>query len=89
MIEILKMASGENVLATRVFDNGDSYQLQQPISVKLEPNGQLMMLPWPEFNKEALFAVEVSKQHVVYVGVAEDIIEDEYNKRLAPMEGPQ
>ena len=89
MVEIIKLISGENIVATRVYDNGDTYQLQQPISVKLELNGQLLMLPWPEFNKEPLFAVEIPRDSVIYIGVAEEIIEDEYNKRIEPPQGTE
>lgn len=84
-IKLIRMSSGEDVLAEVVNQDDDSIVLMNPIVAVPAGNGQIGFAPWSPFLGKDMEPLAVSRQFVVWVTNVSSNVEDEYKKMFSDL----
>ena len=87
-VKLIRMWSGEDVVADVVKETDDSVTIVNPIVAV--PSGQenIAFAPWSPIIKGDNTQIEVTKKYVVYISETQDEIIDQYNQMYAPVATP-
>ena len=86
-VKLIRMWSGEDVIADIVEDTNDSIVITDPIvAVPSQTQGQIAFAPWsPLLQKDK---IEVTKKYIVYEGNPQDEIIEQYNTMFGKISQP-
>ena len=86
-VKLIRMWSGEDVIADIVEDNSDSIVITDPIVAVPSPQqGNIAFAPWsPLLQKDK---IEVTKKYVVYEGNPQEDIIEQYNTMFSKISTP-
>ena len=86
-VKLIRMWSGEDVIADIVEDNSDSIVITDPIvAVPSREQGQIAFAPWsPLLEKDK---IEITKKYIVYIGNPQDGIIEQYDSMFGKISKP-
>ena len=86
-VKLIRMWSGEDVVADIVEENTDSILITDPIVAVPSPQqGNIAFAPWsPLLQKDK---IEVTKKYVVYEGNPQEEIIEQYNSMFSKISQP-
>ena len=86
-VKLIKMWSGEDVVADLVKETDDSVTIANPIvAVPSQQEGRIAFAPWsPLLQKDKL---EVTKKYIVYIGDPQEEIIEQFNKMFGKISKP-
>ena len=86
-VKLIRMWSGEDVIADIVEDNTDSVVITDPIvAVPSQQEGRIAFAPWsPLLQKDKL---EVTKKYIVYIGDPQAEIIEQFNQMFGKISKP-
>ena len=87
-VKLIRMWSGEDVIADQVGDLTDSIIIRNPIVAIPAGNGQMGFAPWSPLLKEKNIDLEVSKKYVVYISETQDHIVEQYEEMFSLIKSP-
>ena len=86
-VKLIRMWSGEDVIADISKEDTDSITITDPIvAVPSQQQGQIAFAPWsPLLQKDKL---EVTKKYIVYIGDPQEEIIEQYNSMFGKLSKP-
>ena len=86
-VKLIRMWSGEDVIADITKEDTDSITITDPIvAVPSQQQGQIAFAPWsPLLQKDKL---EVTKKYIVYIGDPQEEIIEQYNSLFGKLSKP-
>ncbi len=86
-VKLIRMWSGEDVIADLTKEDTDSITITDPIvAVPSQQQGQIAFAPWsPLLHKDKL---EVTKKYIVYIGDPQEEIIEQYNSMFGKISKP-
>ena len=86
-VKLIRMWSGEDVIADITKEDTDSITFTDPIvAVPSQKQGQIAFAPWsPLLQKDKL---EVTKKYIVYIGDPQPDIIEQYNTMFSKISTP-
>jgi len=87
-VKLIRMWSGEDVIADQVGDLTDSIVIRNPIVAIPAGNGQMGFAPWSPLLKDKDIDLEVSKKYVVYISEPQEQIVDSYKDMFSVIKSP-
>ena len=86
-VKLIRMWSGEDVIADIVEENTDSVVITDPIvAVPFQEQGRIAFAPWsPLLQKDKL---EVTKKYIVYIGDPQVEIIEQFNQMFGKISKP-
>ena len=86
-VKLIRMWSGEDVIADIVEENTDSVVITDPIvAVPSQEQGRIAFAPWsPLLQKDKL---EVTKKYIVYIGDPQAEIIEQFNSMFGKISKP-
>ena len=86
-VKLIRMWSGEDVIADIVEDTTDSIVITDPIvAVPSQTQGNIAFAPWsPLLQKDK---IEITKKYVVYIGDPQEEIIEQYNTMFGKISTP-
>jgi hypothetical protein len=87
-VKLIRMWSGEDVIADQVGDLMDTIVIRNPIVAIPTGNGQMGFAPWSPLLKDKNIDLEVSKKYVVYISEAQEQIVDSYKEMFSVIKSP-
>jgi hypothetical protein len=87
-VKLIRMWSGEDVIADQVGDLADTIVIRNPIIAIPAGNGQMGFAPWSPLLKDKDIDLEVSKKYVVYISEAQEQIVDSYKDMFSVIKSP-
>ncbi len=86
-VKLIRMWSGEDVIADIVEENTDSVVITDPIvAVPSQQEGRIAFAPWsPLLQKDKL---EVTKKYIVYIGDPQEEIIEQFNQMFGKISKP-
>ena len=87
-VKLIRMWSGEDVIADQVGDLIDSIVIRNPIVAIPAGNGQMGFAPWSPLLKDKDIDLEVSKKYVVYISEAQEQIVEQYEQMFSVIKSP-
>ena len=87
-VKLIKMWSGEDVIADLIKETDDFIVIQNPIFAVPQGDGQVGFAPWSPLLKGRDIEIDVTKRYVVYITDTQDDIIDQYKEMYAPIATP-
>ena len=87
-VKLIRMWSGEDVIADQVGDLVDSIVIRNPIVAIPTGNGQMGFAPWSPLLKDKNVDLEVSKKYVVYISETQEQIVEQYEQMFSLIKSP-
>ena len=87
-VKLIRMWSGEDVIADLIKENDDSIVIQNPIFAVPQGEGQVGFAPWSPLLKGRDIEIDVTMRYVVYITDTQDDIIDQYKEMYAPIATP-
>jgi len=87
-VKLIRMWSGEDVIADQVGDLTESIIIRNPIVAIPAGNGQMGFAPWSPLLKDKNIDLEVSKKYVVYISEAQEQIVEQYEQMFSVIKSP-
>jgi len=86
-VKLIRMWSGEDVIADIVEENTDSVVITDPIvAVPSQEQGRIAFAPWsPLLQKDK---IEVTKKYIVYIGDPQAEIVEQFNSMFGKISKP-
>jgi hypothetical protein len=87
-VKLIRMWSGEDVIADQVGDLMDTIVIRNPIVAIPTGNSQMGFAPWSPLLKDKDIDLEVSKKYVVYISEAQEQIVEQYEQMFSLIKSP-
>ena len=87
-VKLIRMWSGEDVIADLVGDLTDNIVIRNPIVAIPAGQGQMGFSPWSPLLKGKDIDLEVTKKYVVYITEAQEQIVDQYKDMFSVIKSP-
>jgi hypothetical protein len=87
-VKLIRMWSGEDVIADQVGNSEDQIVIRNPIVAIPAGNGQMGFAPWSPLLKDKDVDLEISKSYVVYISEAQDQIVEQYEQMFSVIKAP-
>jgi len=87
-VKLIRMWSGEDVVADQVGDLTDSIVIRNPIVAIPAGNGQMGFAPWSPLLKDKDIDLEVTKKYIVYINEPQEEIADQYQQMFSTIKTP-
>jgi hypothetical protein len=87
-VKLIRMWSGEDVIADQVGDLTDTIVIRNPIVAIPAGNGQMGFAPWSPLLKDKNIDLEVSKKYIVYISEAQEQIVEQYEQMFSVIKSP-
>ena len=88
-IKLIRMQSGEEIVAELVEDKGKTLVLGNPIVMVPGRDGQIGFAPWCPLASEEVKQLEVRTSYTVYVTIPNEQVADNYKQIFSPIITPQ
>jgi len=88
-VKLIKMWSGEDVIANLIKENDDSIVITNPIVVVPSgQQGQVGLAPWSPLLKGKDTELEITKRYVVYINEPQEEFISNYQQMFSPIATP-
>ena len=87
-VKLIRMWSGEDVVADLISENEDSVVITNPIVAIPSGQGHIGFAPWSPIHKAEGTEIEVTKKYVVYITDTKDEIIEQYNEMYSSVVTP-
>ena len=87
-VKLMRMWSGEDVVADLIEEKEDSVVFINPIVAVPTGNGQMGFAPWAPLLKGKGEELEVTKKYIVYIADTQDEISDQYQQMFSVIQAP-
>ena len=87
-VKLIRMWSGEDVVADLIEDKEDTIVLSNPIVAVPAGNGQMGFAPWSPLLKEKGEELEITKKYVVYIADTQEQIIEQYESMFSVIQTP-
>ena len=87
-VKLIRMWSGEDVIADQVGDLTDTIVIRNPIVAIPTGNGQMGFAPWSPLLKDKNIDLEVTKKYIVYISEAQEQIVEQYEQMFSLIKSP-
>jgi len=87
-VKLIRMWSGEDVIADQVGDLTDTIVIRNPIVAIPTGGNQMGFAPWSPLLKGKDIDLEVSKKYVVYIAEAQEQIVEQYEEMFSVIKSP-
>jgi len=87
-VKLIRMWSGEDVIADQVGDLIDTIVIRNPIVAIPTGNGQMGFAPWSPLLKDKDIDLEITKKYIVYISEAQDQIAEQYQEMFSVIKAP-
>ena len=88
-VKLIRMWSGEDVIADIVKQEGDFITIQNPIFAVPSGDGEnIRFAPWSPLLKGKDSQLEITKAYLVYITDTQDEIVDQYRDMFSPVATP-
>tara|TARA_B100001173_G_C15571365_1_gene372324 strand:- start:29 stop:322 length:294 start_codon:yes stop_codon:yes gene_type:complete len=88
-VKLIRMWSGEDVIADVISESDNSITIQNPIFAVPSGDGEnIRFAPWSPLLKGRNSELEITKAYMVYMTETQDEIVDQYNQMFAPIATP-
>ena len=88
-VKLIRMWSGEDVVADLIEEKTDSIVITNPIvAVPTGQEGQIAFAPWSPILKKEGKGLEITKRYVVYIDDAQEEIVEQYNSMFGKLSAP-
>ena len=87
-VKLIRMWSGEDVIADQVGDLIDSIVIRNPIVAIPAGNGQLGFAPWSPLLKNKNVDLEITKKYIVYIAEVQEQILEQYEQMFSVIKSP-
>jgi hypothetical protein len=87
-VKLIRMWSGEDVIADQVGDLRDSIVIRNPIVAIPAGNGQLGFAPWSPLLKDKNVDLEITKKYIVYIAEVQEQIVEQYEQMFSVIKSP-
>jgi len=87
-VKLIRMWSGEDVIADLIEEKEDSVIFCNPIVAIPAGNGQMGFAPWSPLLKGKNEELEVTKKYVVYIADPQEQIVDNYKDMFSVIKAP-
>jgi len=87
-VKLIRMWSGEDVIADQVGDLVDKIVIRNPIVAIPAGNGQMGFAPWSPLLKDKDIDLEVAKTYIVYISEAQEQIVEQYEQMFSVIKSP-
>tara|TARA_Y100001963_G_C6416941_1_gene280970 strand:- start:49 stop:339 length:291 start_codon:yes stop_codon:yes gene_type:complete len=87
-VKLIRMWSGEDVVADLISENEDSVVITNPIVAIPSGQGNIGFAPWSPIHKAEGTEIEVTKKYVVYITDTKDEIIEQYNEMYSSVVTP-
>ena len=87
-IKLIRMWSGEDVVADLLDENDDNISITNPIVAIPAGNGQMGFAPWSPILKGKGEEISVTKKYVVYIAEAQEQIVEQYEEMFSVLKTP-
>ena len=87
-IKLIRMWSGEDVIADQVGDLTNTIVIRNPIVAVPTGNGQMGFAPWSPLLKDKDIDLEITKKYIVYISEAQDQIAEQYQEMFSVIKAP-
>ena len=88
-VKLIRMSSGEDVVATILERDDDYITLKDAIVAVPTSQGQLGFAPWSPIISKTEPSIRVSQKFVVYVAEADDSVIQQYNSMFGNVISPK
>ena len=87
-VKLIRMWSGEDVIADLIDDKDESIVIANPIVAVPAGNGQMGFAPWSPLLKGKNEELEVTKKYVVYIAEAQEQVVEQYEEMFSVIKAP-
>jgi len=87
-VKLIRMWSGEDVIADQVGDLIDRIVIRNPIVAIPAGNGQLGFAPWSPLLKDKNVDLEITKKYIVYIAEVQEQIVEQYEQMFSVIKSP-
>jgi len=87
-VKLIRMWSGEDVIADLVGDLTDNIVIRNPIVAIPAGQGQMGFAPWSPLLKGKGEELEVTKKYIVYIADTQEQIEEQYQEMFSVIKAP-
>tara|TARA_B100000427_G_scaffold57410_1_gene45007 strand:- start:247 stop:537 length:291 start_codon:yes stop_codon:yes gene_type:complete len=87
-VKLIKMWSGEDVIADLIKETDDFIVIQNPIFAVPQGDGQVGFAPWSPLLKGRDTQLEVVKGYIVYISETQDEVVEQYRDMFTPIATP-
>jgi len=87
-VKLIRMWSGEDVVADLIEEKDDSVVICNPIVAVPTGNGQMGFAPWSPLLKGKNEELEVTKKYIVYMADTQTEIEEQYQDMFSVLKTP-
>jgi hypothetical protein len=87
-VKLIRMWSGEDVIADLVGDLEDRIVIRNPIVAIPTGNGQMGFAPWSPLLKDKDVDLEITKNYIVYISEAQEQIVEQYEQMFSLIKSP-
>ena len=87
-VKLIRMWSGEDVVADLIEEKDDSIVICNPIVAVPAGNGQMGFAPWSPLLKEKNEELEITKKYIVYMSETQEEIEEQYQEMFSVLKTP-
>ena len=88
-VKLMRMWSGEDVVADLIEEKEDSVVFVNPIVAVPSGNGQIGFAPWSPLLKGKDEEIEITKRYIVYIAETQDEIKDQYEQMFSVIQAPK
>ena len=87
-VKLIRMWSGEDVIADLIEEKEDSVVFCNPIVAVPTQSGQIGFAPWSPLLKGKGEELEITKKYIVYIADTQEQIEEQYNEMFSVIKAP-
>ena len=87
-VKLIRMWSGEDVIADLIEDTDNFIAISNPIVAIPSGNGQLGFAPWSPLLKDKNEEIKVKKSYVVYIADTQEQIVEQYEQMFSVIQKP-
>jgi len=87
-VKLIRMWSGEDVIADLIDDKDETIVIANPIVAVPAGNGQMGFAPWSPLLKGKNEELEVTKKYVVYIAEAQGQVVEQYEEMFSVIKAP-
>ena len=87
-IKLIRMWSGEDVVADLVDQKEDSIVIANPIVASPSGQGQIGFAPWSPLLKGKNEEIELGRNYIVYIAETQTEIEEQYEQMFSLIQSP-
>ena len=87
-VKLIRMWSGEDVVADLIEEKDDSVVICNPIVAVPAGNGQMGFAPWSPLLKNKDEELEVTKKYIVYIAETQEEIKEQYQEMFSVLKTP-